>query len=71
MTEGKKPLGGSRRSWVNNIKMDLREIGWGGMDLIDLADDREQWVALLNTVKNIRIPQNAGKFFSSCAIGGF
>jgi hypothetical protein len=47
--EGKRPLGRARRRWVNNIKMDLREIGWGGMDWIDLAQDRDQWRALVNT----------------------
>jgi hypothetical protein len=41
--EEKKPLGSSRRRWVYNIKMDLRELGWGGMDWIDLAQDRGQW----------------------------
>jgi hypothetical protein len=40
--EGKKPLGRPRRSWINNIKIDLREIGWGGTDWIDLAEDRDQ-----------------------------
>jgi hypothetical protein len=41
---------------VNNIKMDLREIGWDGLDRIDLAEDREQWKALVNTVMNLRVP---------------
>jgi hypothetical protein len=41
---------------VNNIKMDLREIEWDGMDLIDLAQDRDQWVALVNTVMKLRVP---------------
>jgi hypothetical protein len=45
--EGKRPLGRSRRRWVDNIKMDLREIGWDGMDWIDLAQDRDQWRALV------------------------
>jgi hypothetical protein len=45
-----------RRRWVNNIKMDLREIGWSGMDCIDLAQDRDQWRALVNTVMNLRVP---------------
>jgi hypothetical protein len=49
--EGKRPLGTSRRRWVGNIKMDFREIGWGVMDWIDLA----QWRALVNTVMNLRI----------------
>jgi hypothetical protein len=42
---------------VDNIKMDLREIGWGGMDWIDLAQDRDQWTALVNTVMDLRIPK--------------
>jgi hypothetical protein len=44
--EGKRPLGKPRRRWVDNIKMDLRGIGWDGMDWIDLAHDRDQWRAL-------------------------
>jgi hypothetical protein len=48
--EGKRP-----RRWVDNIKMDLREIGWDRMDLIDLAQDRDQWRALVNTVMNLRV----------------
>jgi hypothetical protein len=56
---------------VNNIKMDLREIGWDGMDWIDLAHDRDQWMALVNAVMNLRVPQNARKFLNSCTIGGF
>jgi hypothetical protein len=54
--EGKRPLGNSKRRWVDNIKMDLREIGWNGMDLIDLAQDSDQWRALVNTVMNLRVP---------------
>jgi hypothetical protein len=52
--EGKRPLG--RRRWQGNIKVDLRGIGWGGMDWIDLAQDRDQWRALVNTVMNLRVP---------------
>jgi hypothetical protein len=47
--EGKRPLGRPRRSWEDNIRIDLREIWWGGMDWIDLAQDRDQWRALVNT----------------------
>jgi hypothetical protein len=54
--EGKKPLGRSRRRWVDNIKIDLRKIGWGGIDLIDLAQVRDQWRVLVNTVMNFRVP---------------
>jgi hypothetical protein len=48
--EGKRPLGRPRRRWVDNIRMDLGEIGWDGVDWIDLAKDRNQWRALVNTV---------------------
>jgi hypothetical protein len=54
--EGKGPLGKPRRRWVDNIKMDLRETGWDGMDWIELAQDRDQWSALVNTVMNLRDP---------------
>jgi hypothetical protein len=54
--EGKRPLGRPRRRCVGNIKMDLREIGWDGMDSIDLYQDRDQWRALVNTVMNVRVP---------------
>jgi hypothetical protein len=54
--EGKRPLGRSRRRWVNNIKMDLRKIISGGMDWIDVAQDRDQWRALVNTIMNLRVP---------------
>jgi hypothetical protein len=54
--EVKRPLGRPRRSWVYNIKMDLREIGWDGMDWIDLAKDRDRWRALVKTVMNLRVP---------------
>jgi hypothetical protein len=52
----KSRLGRPRRRWVDNIKMDLREIGWDGMDWIDLPQDRDQWRALMNTVMNLRVP---------------
>jgi hypothetical protein len=54
--EGKRPLGRPRRKWVCNIKTDLRDIGWGCMDWIDVAQDRDQWRALVNTVRNLRVP---------------
>jgi hypothetical protein len=50
------PLGRPRCRWVDNIKRDLREIGWGGMDWIDLPQVRDQWRALVKTVMNIRVP---------------
>jgi hypothetical protein len=54
--EGKRPLGRPRRRWVDNIKIDLREIVWGGMDWNNLAPDRDQWRTLVNTVMNLRVP---------------
>jgi hypothetical protein len=54
--EGKRPLGRPRRRWVDNIKMDLRERGWDGVNWIDMAQDRDQWRALVNTVLNLRVP---------------
>jgi hypothetical protein len=54
--EGKRPVGRSKRRWVDNIKIELREIGWGGMDWIDLAQDRDQWRALVSMVMNLRVP---------------
>jgi hypothetical protein len=53
--KGKRPLRIPRRRWVDNIKRYLREIGWDGMDWIDLAQDRDQWRALVNTVMNLRV----------------
>jgi hypothetical protein len=69
--ERKRPLGGLRLRWEDNIKINFREIGCGGMDWINVAQCRDQWKALVNTVMNLRIPQNVGKFLSSCATGGF
>jgi hypothetical protein len=54
--EGKRSLGTPRRRWMDDIKMDIREKEWGGMNWIDLAQDRDQWRVLVNTVKNLRVP---------------
>jgi hypothetical protein len=54
--EGKRPLGRRRLRWVDNTKIDLRDIGWDGMDWIDLTQDRDQWKALVNTLMNFRVP---------------
>jgi hypothetical protein len=53
--EGRRPLGRPRRRWEDNIKMDLREVGWGGVDWIDLAQDRDMWRALVNAAMNLRV----------------
>jgi hypothetical protein len=63
--EGKRPLGRPRRRWVGNIKMDLGEIGFGDVDWIHLAQDRDRWRALVNTVMSLRVTQNAGNFLTS------
>jgi hypothetical protein len=54
--EGKRPLGRPRCRWENNIKMDLQEVERGGMDWIELAQDRDKWLALVNVVINLRVP---------------
>jgi hypothetical protein len=54
--EGKGPVGRPRRRWEDNIKMDLREIECGGMDWIELAQDRDRWRALVGTVRNFWVP---------------
>jgi hypothetical protein len=54
--EGRRPLGRPRRRWEDNIKIDLREIGFGDVDWIHWAEDRDRWRALVNTVMNLRVP---------------
>jgi hypothetical protein len=54
--EGKRLLGRPRRRWVDNITMDLGEVGWGDVDWIGLAKDRNRWRALVNSVLNLRVP---------------
>jgi hypothetical protein len=54
--EGRRPLGGPGRKWEDNIKMDLGEIGFGDVDWIHLARDRDTWRGLMNTVMNLRVP---------------
>jgi hypothetical protein len=54
--EGKRPLGRPRRRWVDNIRMDLGDVGWGDADWIGLAQDRNRWGALVNLVLNLQVP---------------
>ena len=55
-TEGKRPLGRPRRRWVDNIRMDLQEVGCGYMDWIGLTQDRDRWRTLVSAVMNLRVP---------------
>jgi len=60
--EGKRPLGRPRRRWEDNIMMDLQEVGCGGIDWIELAQDRDKWRALANAVINFLVPIKFGEF---------
>jgi hypothetical protein len=63
--EGRGPLGRHRHRWENNIKMDFQEVVCGGMDWIYVAQDWDRWRALVNVVKNLRVPYNARNFLTS------
>jgi len=63
--EGKRPLGKPRLRWEDNSTLDLQEVGCGGMDWIELAQDRDRWWALVNAVMNLRVLYNAGNFLTS------
>ena len=63
--KGRRPLGRSRRRWVNNIRMDLQEVGCGYMDWIGLAQDRDRWWTLVSAVTNLRVARNAVNFLTS------
>jgi hypothetical protein len=64
--EGKRPLGRSRYRWVDNVRMDLQEVGCGYMDWIGLAQDKDRWQTLVSVVMNLRVPRNVGNFPTSC-----
>jgi hypothetical protein len=68
--EGKRPLGRQRHRWVDNISMDLGEVGWGHVDWIGLAQNRNRRRALVNSVLNLRDPWNAGKLSSGLTSSG-
>ena len=64
--EGKRPLGRPRHRWVDNIRMNLQEVGCGYMDWTGLAQDRDRWRKLVSAEMNLRVPWNAGNFLTSC-----
>jgi hypothetical protein len=68
--EGKRPLGRPRRRWVDNIRLGLGEVKWGDVVWIGLAQDRNRWRALVNSVLNLRVPLNAGKLSSGLTSSG-
>jgi hypothetical protein len=61
-SEGKRPLGRPRRRWVDNVRMDLGEMGWGDVDWIGLANDRNRWRALVNSVLNLGFHEILGNY---------
>jgi hypothetical protein len=63
--EGRRPLGRPQRRWEDNTEMDLRIVGWRGMDWVNLFQDGDRWQALVNAVMNLRVPHNAGNFLTS------
>jgi hypothetical protein len=69
--EGRRPLGRTRWRWEDNIKIDLRKVGWGVMDWIYLAQDRGGWWALVKAVMNLQVPHNVGYFLTSSELVSF
>jgi hypothetical protein len=69
-SQKERALGRPRRKWVDNIKMDVEEVGWGDVDLIGLAQNNDKWRALVNLVMNLRAQYNAGKLLSGFTTSG-
>jgi hypothetical protein len=69
-TEGKRSLGRPRRKWVDNIRMDFGDVGWGDVDWVDLVQDRKRRRALVNEVLNLQVPCKAGKLSSGLTSNG-
>jgi hypothetical protein len=67
--EGKRPLGRPRCNWENNIRMDLQEVGCGGMDWVRLAQDTDRWRAIVNAVMNRWVQQKHGEYLDYLQIG--
>jgi hypothetical protein len=63
--DGKRPLGRPRHRWEDNIKVNLQEMGWGGMDGLGLAENRDSWWTVVNAMMNLWVPYNAGNFLTS------
>ena len=63
--EGKRPLGRPRRRWEDNSEVDLQEVGYMGMDWIELAQNKDRWGTPVNVVMKLRVPQNMGNFLTS------
>jgi hypothetical protein len=61
---GMKPLTSSSHRWENNSRMDLQQVGWGGMDWMDVVQDRDRWLAILNVVMNMQVTPIEGNFTS-------
>ena len=64
--EGRRPVGRPRRRWLDNIRLDLQEVGCGYMDWIGLAQDRDRWRTVVSAVMNLRVLRNAGNFLTNC-----
>jgi hypothetical protein len=71
IAEGKKALERERHRWEDNNKMNFGGLGWGGIDWVDLAQNRDQWTVLVNTIMNLRGYKLLGQFLSSCVTDSF